>query len=81
MDLALRDFYQSALSEVTTGANVEEDALRQWFETELITEVGTRGLVFRGKEATGGVPSRVLIFSKTSISFEPKCEAGTAGTS
>ncbi|MBE7556116.1 MAG: hypothetical protein HS126_34110 [Anaerolineales bacterium] len=34
--------------------------LRNWFERELITPAGTRGLVYRGSKATGGVPNAAV---------------------
>jgi hypothetical protein len=34
--------------------------LRNWFERELITPAGTRGLVYRGSKATGGVPNAAI---------------------
>lgn len=34
--------------------------LRNWFERELITPAGTRGLVYRGPKATGGVPNAAV---------------------
>jgi len=46
VDQALGDFYQEALRETAGKAKIDEDSLRQWFETELITEAGSRGLAF-----------------------------------
>ena len=60
VDQALRDFYQSALKEAATKAAVEEDSLREWFENELITESGSRGLVFRAETMTGGIPNAAV---------------------
>ena len=57
VDEALQEFYQSALKEAAGKARIEEDSLRQWFEAKLITEAGTRGLVFRGETSTGGIPN------------------------
>lgn len=57
VDQALQEFYQSALKEAAGKASIKEDSLRQWFESELITEAGSRGLVFRGETATGGIPN------------------------
>jgi len=57
VDQALRDFYQDSLKEAAAKAKLEEDSLRHWFEKHLITEAGTRGLVFRGESTTGGIPN------------------------
>jgi len=54
---ALREFYNSSLIETVSKTNVAEDTLRQWFEQKLITEAGTRGLVFRGETQTEGLPN------------------------
>lgn len=60
VDQALQDFYQSALKEAAGKAAIDEDSLRRWFESELITEAGTRGLVFRGEKAAGGIPNATV---------------------
>lgn len=57
VDLALVQFYERAVAEVTQETEVTEMALRQWFERRLITEARTRGLVFRGAVDTGGLPN------------------------
>ena len=49
---ALKNFYASALQEAANKTGLDEDRLRQWFESELLTETGSRGLVFRGDETT-----------------------------
>jgi WD40 repeat protein len=60
VDQALREFYQGALKEAASKAAIDEDSLRQWFEGKLITEAGTRGLIFRGKATTGGIPNAAV---------------------
>lgn len=60
VDTALARFYEKALTETRTTTNVAEIALRNWFEDELITEAGTRNLVFRGVTQTGGLPNSVV---------------------
>ena len=60
VDQALREFYQTALREAADRAATEEDSLRKWFECELITEAGTRGLVFRGEKETGGIKNAAV---------------------
>ncbi len=60
VDQALQDFYQSALKEAAGEARVEEDNLRQWFESKLITESGSRGLTLRSEETTGGIPNKAV---------------------
>ena len=57
VDQALREFYVGALQDAAAITGTDEDSLRQWFETKLITESGSRGLVFRGDKTTGGIPN------------------------
>jgi len=57
---ALREFYNSALTEAAAKSGVRIDDLRRWFEKQLITESGTRGLVFRGGAATGGIANQAV---------------------
>jgi phospholipase C len=59
VDQALADFYEQALR-AASPVGVGEDALRLWFETKLITEAGTRGLVFRGAADTGGMSNDAI---------------------
>lgn len=60
VDLALREFYRGALEETASKTGVDGDRLRQWFESNLITESGSRGLVFRGDKTAGGIANAAL---------------------
>jgi hypothetical protein len=60
VDTALAQFYEQAVAEAVEQTEVSEIELRNWFETQLITEVGTRGTVYRGTTETGGLPNRVV---------------------
>ena len=60
VDQALHEFYQSALKDAAGEARIEEDSLRHWFESKLITESGSRGLVLRSEETTGGIPNKAV---------------------
>jgi hypothetical protein len=60
VDKALAQFYEQALAEVVQHTGVSEVELRNWFETQLITEAGTRGTVYRGSEQTGGLDNRAV---------------------
>ncbi|TEU20329.1 MAG: hypothetical protein E3J21_02530, partial [Anaerolineales bacterium] len=57
VDQALLGFYERALSSTVQQTKVKEEELREWFERDLITPVGTRGTAYRGAESTGGVPN------------------------
>jgi formylglycine-generating enzyme required for sulfatase activity/Tol biopolymer transport system component len=57
VDQALLTFYERALDSTVQQAKVGERKLREWFERDLITPMGTRGTAYRGAESTGGVPN------------------------
>ncbi len=59
VDRALTQFYEDTLAAVLAGsaAPVTERRIRTWFDKELITDEGTRGLVHQDKTETGGLPN------------------------
>ena len=53
VDRALTQFYEETLAAALAdpaAAGVSERQLRAWFDKELITEAGTRGLVHQGEQ-------------------------------
>ncbi len=59
---ALTQFYDETLAAalVDPGTPVTGRQLRTWFDRELITEAGTRGLVRQGEETTGSLPNAIV---------------------
>ena len=60
---ALSRFYEKTLQSVLTdlaARGISERQLRAWFDGQLITEAGTRGLVRQDEEETGGLPNAVV---------------------
>lgn len=55
VDQALTGFYEDALRQVIEQTGISERRLRAWFNEQLITPARTRGLVYRGAEATAGL--------------------------
>jgi hypothetical protein len=55
VDKALEAFYVDAIVEVLKQTGIEEYTIRKWFEENLITSSGTRGMVHRGFKSTGGI--------------------------
>ncbi|MCB0154785.1 MAG: PD40 domain-containing protein, partial [Anaerolineae bacterium] len=55
VDTALAQFYEQALAAVTTETGEAEIEVRTWFESQLITEAGTRGTVYQGETHSGGL--------------------------
>ncbi|MBK7201399.1 hypothetical protein [Candidatus Amarolinea dominans] len=63
VDRALTQFYEETLAAALAdpaAAGVSERQLRAWFDGELITEEGTRGLVHQGESDAGGLPNGVV---------------------
>ena len=60
VDDVLRRFFDNAVSGASSAGHVHERRLRQWIEDKLITSVGTRNTIYRGREATDGVPNPAL---------------------
>src|SRR5439155_15321445 len=57
---ALSGFYERTLATASREGHVSLRRLREWFETELITSGGTRGLVYRGAQDTANLPNRAV---------------------
>lgn len=60
VDRALAQFYERVLADASRRARVPEIELRRFFQEQLITEQGTRGLVFRGAITTGKLPNEAV---------------------
>jgi hypothetical protein len=63
VDQALAQFYEETLGLALAdpgAAGVSERQVRAWFDEELITEAGTRGLVHQSEAATGSLPNGVV---------------------
>lgn len=63
VDQALIGAYEEGLSlalQAVTPEACSQRQLRTWFQQELITPIGTRGLVFRGQQETAGVPNAAV---------------------
>lgn len=63
VNLALAQFYEETLALALAdpaAAGVNERRVRAWFDEELITEAGTRGLVHQGTRETGSLPNAVV---------------------
>lgn len=64
IDQALTRFYERAVDDTVHKTDgiplMTEWRLRNWFEEELVTPAGTRGLVYRGSTKTGSVPNAAV---------------------
>ena len=82
VDRALSDFYEKAIARVLEASDtgVTELALRSWFSNKLITEAGTRSIVFRN-ETTGdtvGLPNRAVDLLTAQFLLRTELRAGGA---
>ena len=57
---ALRSYYAGAVADVVTETGAAETAIRNWFDTELITAEGFRSQTLVGPDSEGVDPARVL---------------------
>lgn len=60
IDTALARFYDNGIRNTAVATGVPELDLRRWFEDQIITEAGTRNLVFCGEHTTGGLPNAAV---------------------
>ena len=65
VDRALMSFYEDTISDTLAETNVSEIELRNWFTNELITEAGTRNMVYRGDDFTGKLPTETADFVRS----------------
>lgn len=59
VDEALTEFYRSALK-TAQETGIPERRLRLWFDQQMITPAGTRGLAYRGDDETAGLPNKAV---------------------
>jgi hypothetical protein len=60
IDQALTRFYERAIKQTAYQVSTREKRLRNWFEREIITPAGTRGIVYRGAHSTGTIPNAAV---------------------
>lgn len=60
VDKILQDYYEQAIENITSGFHIKEDKIRNWFDTCLITSIGTRSIVFRDMETTSGLDNKII---------------------
>ncbi len=82
VDRALSDFYEKTITKVieTAEVGVAEPVLRKWFSDELITEAGTRSIVFRNETTgkTAGLPNRAIDLLTAQFLLRTELRAGGA---
>ncbi|MGC1721362.1 MAG: hypothetical protein WA746_20435, partial [Isosphaeraceae bacterium] len=59
-DAALAGYYADTVRKLAEGSGISERTIRDWCETQLITEQGLRGQVLREPGQTRGLPESVI---------------------
>ena len=57
---ALEDFYEDAILSTSKQTAVREKEIRMWCQEKLITSSGTRSIIHRGHNSTGGIDNKVV---------------------
>jgi WD40 repeat protein len=60
VDQALSEFYEGTLGKVAGQTGIGGRRVRSWFDEEMITPAQTRGLVYRDREESGGLPNEAV---------------------
>ena len=76
VDEALELFYEQVIDNVIRETNVSEIDLRYWFDNELITETGTKGIVYRGMTHTEGIPNHAVDLLDAKFLLRSEVKAG-----
>ena len=61
---ALINFYEDTIADTVANTDVSEPDLRKWFDVSLITQAGTRNMVYRGNKTTGELPTPIADYVK-----------------
>jgi WD40 repeat protein len=60
VDSALAGYYEDRVTAIAGATDVRERKIRDWFETQLITEQGIRGQVLQSAGQSAGLENRVI---------------------
>ena len=74
---ALTEFYLEAISFASKKTGLNQNAIRNWFDQKLITSSGTRGIVHRGENLTGGIPNDVVDILQQRLIIRQEWRAGS----
>jgi YVTN family beta-propeller protein len=74
---ALTEFYLDVISDASKQTGLKRDAIRNWFDQKLITSSGTRGIVHRELNLTGGIPNNVVDVLQQRYIIRPEWRSGS----
>ena len=76
VNTALINFYENTIASTVAETGVSEIELRAWFETDLVTDAGTRNMVFRGDEKTGSMDTSVADYVNSKFIIRENARPG-----
>jgi hypothetical protein len=76
VDTALAQFYEEAIATVMEKTGVSEEFLRDWIQSKLITEEGTRGTVYCGSDETEGLDNEAVTLLENQFILRAEIRAG-----
>jgi hypothetical protein len=76
VDTALAEFYEKALVKTLGQTDISEIELRRWFDQQLITEAGTRGVAYQGAYETAGLPNPAVTALANQFLLRAEIRAG-----
>jgi Tfp pilus assembly protein PilF len=79
LERSLGGFYDQAVMSAAAEGHIDEDRLREWVQTKLITDIepGTRGTVYVGVNYTEGMPNEVIQLLEDQHLIRAEWRAGT----
>jgi YVTN family beta-propeller protein len=77
VDTALEEFYEDAINEVINKGNIKESYIRKWCEENLITQTGTRSIVYKGLDTTVGLKNNLIKILENKYLIKENIRAGS----
>ena len=76
VDNALEEFYEDAINEVINKGKVKESYMRKWCEENLITQSGTRSIVYKSSNSTEGLKNELIKILENKYFIKENLRAG-----
>ena len=76
VDNALEEFYEDAINEVINTGKVTESYIRKWCEENLITQSGTRSIVYKSSDSTEGLKNDLVKLLENKYFLKENLRAG-----
>jgi hypothetical protein len=76
VDNALEEFYEDAINEVIKRGRIKESFIRKWCEENLITQSGTRSIVYKSADSTVGLKNDLVEILENKYFIKENLRAG-----